>query len=429
MTVRYVEQHDPRYALTRRFWLVDVDVLGGDGRRRRLRRVAPGATRRGAEDLERRLRIELLSPQEVEVPTFGEFVEIRWWPTYPSAAGNRPATVREKAIHLRTHLIPAFGQLPLDRVGGETVDRFVATLRTSGRALKTIANILTTLRTILNSAVSWKVLPVMPELRRIRTPPPSFSFYSFEEARRLIAAATDPHEQALLLFALTTGARAGEELAVRWTDLEGSAVVFRRSRTRGVEGPPKSGRARAVPVSAALAEALCAIRHERGPCVFCDQEGRPLHLPDLHRALDHAAARAQVRRLRWHDLRHTFASSCVLRGIPLRQVQLWLGHSSIALTERYAHVAPHPELAPEPTSDTPFWLVTPACVVNLVDMGSALGHRVGVAGPRAQGARDPAEDLRGAVRREDRGNDVADGREEELRDDAHPRIVRRQLGR
>jgi integrase len=50
--------------------------------------------------------------------------------------------------------------------------------------------------------------------------------------------------------------------------------------------------------------------------------------------------RAGLRRIRWHDCRHSFASQLVIAGTPLRQVQEWLGHSTILMTMRYSHLAP-----------------------------------------------------------------------------------------
>jgi site-specific recombinase XerD len=53
-----------------------------------------------------------------------------------------------------------------------------------------------------------------------------------------------------------------------------------------------------------------------------------------------ASQRAGLRRIRWHDCRHSFASQLTSAGVPLRQVQDYLGHSTIAMTMRYAHLAP-----------------------------------------------------------------------------------------
>ena len=60
----------------------------------------------------------------------------------------------------------------------------------------------------------------------------------------------------------------------------------------------------------------------------------------LHERLWSACRRAGLREIRWHDLRHSFASQLVMKGVPLRQVQDWLGHSTMAMTMRYSHLAP-----------------------------------------------------------------------------------------
>jgi hypothetical protein len=141
---------------------------------------------------------------------------------------------------------------------------------------------------------------------------------------------------------VAVAARAGELLALEWTDVDfrQKLVTFRRSRTGGITTDTKSRRPRQVPLSETLAAALQAHRHLRGPLVFCQEDGTHLTLWFLHGALERAARRAQLRLLRWHDLRHSFASNLTIGGTPLRQVQEWMGHASITMTMRYAHLAP-----------------------------------------------------------------------------------------
>jgi site-specific recombinase XerD len=67
---------------------------------------------------------------------------------------------------------------------------------------------------------------------------------------------------------------------------------------------------------------------------------KPLSLWQLHERLWSSCRRAGLRRIRWHDCRHSFASQLVMASTPLRQVQEWLGHSTIMMTMRYSHLAP-----------------------------------------------------------------------------------------
>jgi integrase len=295
--------------------------------------------------------------------TFADFVKDDWLPTYPKAAGNRHTTIAEKASHLKTHLSPFFGPMPLDEIDRKALERFTAEMlsKTVGKvkgartsrngtlakprpiSLKRVKNILGTLHTILMTAKKWGVLATLPEFPQVKCAAPTFDFYDATEAALLVASARED-ERTLILFALHTGARAGEQIALEWTDIDTRAhkhVSLRKSRTNGVTSPTtKSGKPRTVPLSATLEAALKAHRHMRGPLVFCQDDGRPLTLWHLHGALDRAARRAQLRRLRWHDLRHSFASNLTIGGTPIRQVQEWMGHSTILMTMRYSHLAP-----------------------------------------------------------------------------------------
>jgi integrase len=338
-------RRDPKSGAQRQYWIVDVVFEHADGRTERVRKVSPVQTRRGAEEYERQLRASLLSPagRRKEVPTFERFVDDRWWPIYPAAAGNRPMTVVEKESHLRCHIRPFFARHRLDEIKKEPLERFLATLtKDKGLSAKRAKNVLATLRRILVSAVEWEVLPTMPRFPGVKVAEGRFDFFTREETDQLLRAARTPEEHAILLFAFHTGARAGEQLAFEWQDLDlyNQLLVFRRSSTKGIVGPTKSGRERKVPLTQSLNVALRCIRHLKGPLVFCNGDGSPLTLWQLHERLWGACRRAGLRRIRWHDCRHSFASQLVIAGTPLRQVQEWLGHSTITMTMRYAHLAP-----------------------------------------------------------------------------------------
>lgn len=135
----------------------------------------------------------------------------------------------------------------------------------------------------------------------------------------------------------------GEQRAVRWSDIdfERRIITIRRSAPKWltIEKSPKSTRHRRVDLTPELAEALDTIRHP-GEIVFCNPDGSKLRPGQFHEVLWAAQKKAGLRRIKWHELRHSYASILTTGGAPLRVVQSLLGHSSIKMTERYAHLAP-----------------------------------------------------------------------------------------
>lgn len=117
-------------------------------------------------------------------------------------------------------------------------------------------------------------------------------------------------------------------------------LLVRRAVARGVIGTPKSGKSREIPLNDKVLVAFKRHRHLRGELVFCDEGGRMLPKGVCKWPLWSACKKAGLRRIGWHVLRHTFASHLVMRGAPLKAVQELLGHSTIEMTMRYAHLSP-----------------------------------------------------------------------------------------
>ncbi len=147
----------------------------------------------------------------------------------------------------------------------------------------------------------------------------------------------------LVLLAVGTGLRLGELAALRW-----SAVDFETGflTVRSGEGfRTKSGHERAVPLAGDAQEVLLRLSSEReddldGPVVTYG-DGRPIVAKYASKRFKRYVRLAKLpEQIRFHSLRHTCASWLVMRGVPLLIVQQILGHSSIQVTERYAHLAP-----------------------------------------------------------------------------------------
>ena len=256
---------------------------------------------------------------------------------------------------LRCHLLPSFSGWPLETVDVAAIDRFMA--QRTHLAAKTVHNHVTLLLTMLNCAVDLGWLKQAPKVRKPRVHLFSKDYRYLrddDEVRRLLAAARDEgaDTHALYATAIYTGMRQGELAGLRWSDvdLERRLITVQRS----FKGPTKGGDVRYVPVLDALLPTLRQWRLMSGRCtlVFPNERGC-MHQPSarifqerLHRVLDAAGfARPPqgdraVHYVHFHGLRHTFASHWVMKGGDLFKLQKLLGHKSVQMTMRYAHLQP-----------------------------------------------------------------------------------------
>jgi len=309
--------------------------------RKRVRKKSPINTKRGAEVFEKQLREELVLGKESpkrEIPTFREHAR-DWVDTYV-VVNNKPSEVASKRKILNHHLLPFFGKMRLDDITKRTIDRFKGAQLKRGLKRKTINNQLTVLRRSLVLAVEWEIIAAVPPIQWFRAPKPDFDFFTQEESERLLEAAS-PEHRAMLTTALKTGVRRGELLALRWEDIDfrASKLTVRRALSLNVLSTPKSGRSRSIPMSPQLKEVLRAHRHKHGPWVFCDDDGDRFTANQVRRTVPDACKAAGLRELNWHALRHSFASQLAIAGVPLKVIQELLGHASIEMTMRYAHLA------------------------------------------------------------------------------------------
>lgn len=196
----------------------------------------------------------------------------------------------------------------------------------------TINRELACLKTCLNHAVEWEKLDRNPaaKIKKFREPNAKERILTIDEMKRLLAVAGDELRPALIV-ALNSGMRKSEVLSLRWKDVD-----FVKGFIHVADS--KSGRSRDIPMNGLTFETLYAMDRS-GEFVFENPETRT-HVLDMKTAFKSACRRAEIKGVRFHDLRHTAASRMVEGGIDLVTVSKILGHASIQMTMRYAHPTP-----------------------------------------------------------------------------------------
>lgn len=278
--------------------------------------------------------------------------------------GRKPSHLESVRYHLSAHINPLLGEEPCDTVDERDVQRLVDRMLRAGRAPKTIRNVIGTLHSVLGLAVDQQLLPRNPcDMAKVPDTQPSadIRFLTQAELERVLAATPPagaaqaerdwwPVLRLLVLTAAMTGMRLGELRALRWQDLDMAAmkVRIRQSYVRGEYGSPKSRRSvRAVPLASRLVNELDA--HHKQTVWNQDLDlvlahphtGRPLDRVRLLQHFKAALRRADVRPVRLHDLRHTFATTVAASGkVSLRTLQEWMGHLDARTTQIYADYMP-----------------------------------------------------------------------------------------
>jgi integrase len=226
----------------------------------------------------------------------------------------KPSTASSYQSNLAKHILPFLGAMHLRDVTLPHVREFIKALLAKDLAPKTIGNVILILKEIFKHAIQWGYLESNP-VQYVELPrgeEKEMEVLTPEEVRRLLEAQEEPL-RTLLLTAVLTGMRQGELFGLQWSDvdLEGHRIHVRRSLWHGELGTPKSkGSRRAIDLPPTLEDALkCLSARRRSEFVFCSRDGTPMDADNFrHREFPRALRRAGLRRIRFHDLRHTYAS-------------------------------------------------------------------------------------------------------------------------
>jgi integrase len=302
---------------------------------------------------EARLGRPINGPAPKVLPTFAEYAK-----TCREGDGALKRSGSDDQSILDRGLVPTFGRMRLDTITRGDVERF-RNERMAGKlprarrnrkrslAPATVAKELGLLRRILNVAVEAGLLdrnPVarlkMPEFdnRRDRV-------IDTTEYQRLLAAVDEgqgAHMRPIIVLAYETGMRQGEIVGLRWADVDLAGHFTRLPRT-------KNGEKRSVPLTETAEEALRAWgrrawNRRESTYVFPSPAGDG-PLGNVSAAFARLAKRARVAEVHFHDLRHTFATRMVERGVDLITLASITGHKTLAMLRRYSHPSDARKLA------------------------------------------------------------------------------------
>jgi len=290
----------------------------------------------------------------------GDWLDL-WYQNYKKPS-LRPNTQMSYERRIYQHIIPALGNIQLDKLTTADIQKFYAELKKDGRLLQaelygeglsdqTVHGIHTTLHAALNKAVSEKLLFRNPA-DGCRLPPAQareMQVLTPEEIQRLLIQAKEDGCYELLLLELSTGLRRGEICALQWNDLNfrtGALRVERQvHRVKGelVVSPPKTKASnRSVilpsPVLNVLKEYKRAVA-SRWMFPSPLNEDSPRDPAAVRKRLQTILKRTECKKIRFHDLRHAFSTAALEHGMDVKTLSTIIGHVSSSTTLNiYAHV-------------------------------------------------------------------------------------------
>lgn len=339
---------------------LDLGYLGG----RRVRKCFYAATRREVSDKLVRARRDLqrgLAVDRDERLTLERY--LRQWLDEVVRPSVRPSTYLAYELHVRRHLIPELGRVPLAKLTPQQVQGMLNRNLAAGLSPRSVHHLRAVLRRALNHALRWDLVArnVAVLVDPPRVPRRDVPIMTPAEARQFLSVARDDRLSALYAVALALGLRQGEALALNWenVDLDAGFLRVRRALQRVNGKPtfvePKSQRAiRTIRIPTAILTELRAhrarqleerlwagLRWKEQGLVFTTTIGTPLDATNVTHRLHRMLRSAGLADMRFHDLRHGAASLMLAQGVHPRVVADILGHSEVRLTlDVYSHVIP-----------------------------------------------------------------------------------------
>ena len=266
------------------------------------------------------------------------------------ASTKKQSTYDDYDSIIRTHLRPYFKTVLLKDITPGQCQRFVTSMRNAGKAPRTINKSIMVMKLMLKHAIIWEYLKDNPAryVEREHVPRVERDFLTPAEVEKFLTCAS-PDYHALFCTAVLTGAREGELLGLRGGDLadDKRRLHIRRSYNprHGFSSTKTKAGERTVHLTPELLTVL--LEHKANTAGTIDdlmfsKDGEPLSPANMVRdQFRPALARAGVRSMRFHDLRHTYAALMIHLGENMKFIQAQMGHTSIKTTmDLYGHLLP-----------------------------------------------------------------------------------------
>jgi integrase len=332
-------------------WVIDFYDQHG---KRRWKTLPKGTTKKKARDELRQIE------EQVER---GTFLPLKKIPNFSEVAtqwlGHKKINIRDHTYsayecHIRRNLKPFFGNLKITNVNYNSISKFTAQENVRGASIYHVKKSLVILGGIMGYAVRQRLIDWNP-VREAEKPRGRSCYRSSDEMnilrpdeiRQFLDHVEGLKYRTFFTLAVMTGARQGELIGLMWSDIDwyNSQVLIRRTFQRGRLYEPKSKTSRrkidiGPTVIGQLKKWKLACPPTELDLVFPSDAGTPLDKHNLvRRHFEPALRRAGLRKIRFHDLRHTFASLLIAQGEHPKYIQSQMGHSSISVTmDVYGHL-------------------------------------------------------------------------------------------
>jgi len=290
-----------------------------------------------------------------------------WVNDYAQVA-TRTSTYKKYFSLIKSHIIPAIGNIRLQDLKTNVIQNLFATLLKSGnlRTKKGLSpSTVAEIHLILNQACAQAIANNLINKNPVTaTKKPSRNHheinpYTKEELDLFLDAAKDHRLYPAFLLEAHTGLRRSELLGLKWKDLDfikGTVTIVRANKVdtkSDMQTKTKSGNRtiviakKTLPVLAEHKRQQDMLQKQLGDAyineefIFCQQNGKRSCPRSFSRSFNQLLRKRQLRKIRFHDLRHTHATLLLAKGIPVDLVSKQLGHASIRITlENYSHILP-----------------------------------------------------------------------------------------